>query len=198
MKQGAKLLIVVCACLLLNSCSSNLTRGKAEEIMRSKAHFPINGEVDDFYLYWGGHCFQNYVQGPCGPDAMANEKPAMSEHERALLNSGLITVTYEGDTSRIALTSKGQQFAVGTPTNEDGNDGNGNTTPLSKILVVKTTVDFGEITGITQAEESKTATVEYTLVVKPTPFGIAYGLTPTTLSQTARFMKYDDGWRIAP
>jgi hypothetical protein len=128
---------------------------------------------------------------------MADGKTAMSNSEKALLASGLITVTYEGDTSRIALTEKGQQYAVGAPSNGPGNDGNGVTTPLSTVNIVKTKVDFGAITGITQADESKTASVEYTLTVTPTPFGIADGLTPTSVRQTAPFRKYDDGWRIA-
>jgi hypothetical protein len=196
MKPRTMFVTLILICLLVSSCSNDLTRSKAEEIIRSKVTLPKNGKVEELYLYWGGHCFMRYVQGPCGPDAMPSPTGAVTESVKALESSGLVTITYEGDTSRIALTEKGQQYAVGATINEPGNDGNGRTTPLSKVMVVKTTVDLGAITGITQDEGLKTARVEYTVIVKPTPFGIACGLAPTTVNETVSFKKYDDGWRI--
>lgn len=67
-----------------------------------------------------------------------------------------------------------------------------------KVVVITSTLDFGQITGINEIKELNAATVEYTLSRTVTPFGrLAFKLQPSTFSADAiTFKKYDDGWRI--
>lgn len=71
------------------------------------------------------------------------------------------------------------------------------------IYKVKTAIeDFGEITGIKESEDGKSASVEYTtLYTTVTPFGEILGngrfQQGRTQNHTALLSKYDDGWRIS-
>lgn len=55
-------------------------------------------------------------------------------------------------------------------------------------------LNFGEITGIQMQEQFKTATANYTIIIKPTPFG--FNISQGSENRTAKFSLYDDGWRI--
>jgi hypothetical protein len=54
---------------------------------------------------------------------------------------------------------------------------------------------FGNVTGIINSTPTE-AHVEYTWQWTPTPAGVATGYSTDTLSATAIFRKYDDGWRL--
>jgi hypothetical protein len=118
---------------------------------------------------------------------------------KALQSLGLLTVAFDGDTTRLSLTAKGQQYAVGAPYGWMGESG-GRTSRVLTVDVVATTVEFGTITGITEDEGSKSARVEFTVIRKPTPFVIysdfGSSWAPATIPRTVTFTKYDDGWRI--
>jgi hypothetical protein len=54
-----------------------------------------------------------------------------------------------------------------------------------------------EVTGILEAEDRRTAQVEYTLSNQDiTPFGECFSDKTQVINKTAFFAKYDDGWRI--
>lgn len=55
-------------------------------------------------------------------------------------------------------------------------------------------LDFGEITGIQMQEQFKTATANYTIIIKPTPFG--NNISQRSENHTAQFSLFEDGWGI--
>lgn len=66
----------------------------------------------------------------------------------------------------------------------------------NKVIVA--TEEFGEVTGIIESKESKSAEVNYTIRrINITPFGrIVFNLNEETYNKSETFTKYDDGWRI--
>lgn len=54
-------------------------------------------------------------------------------------------------------------------------------------------LNFGEITGIQMQEQFKTATANYTIIIKPTPFG--FNISQGSENRTAKFSLFNDGWR---
>ena len=174
---------------LLVGCSSSLTRSKAESLIRERSKFPIN-ETTSFILFLPGSC----SNGPCGP----SDVPV---HVKAAQDEGLLTVAFDGNELRVALTEKGKQYAVG-----DVNEqlGPGGIRGPQQVTVIWKMLEFGEITGITQSDGSSDATVEYTLSQNLTPFGrfrqfMAQSTIPPELpniNMEVRLKKYDDGWRI--
>jgi hypothetical protein len=170
--------------------SGNLTREKAEELIRAKGKLPQTDHMIEMYpaceRVCDGHA-ENSVPH-CGPDAL-------SASSKLLLGEGLFTIAYDGNTSRMTITSKGKQYAKGEPFRSYYG-------LCATQQVWASMLEFGAVTGIAEGADSKSATVEYTLERKPTPFGTILGrlanvnVGPETVPQKASFRKYDDGWRI--
>lgn len=164
---------------------SNLTRRSAAQLIMAKLFG--NGpspEFDFFGLYSDGFCF-GYRHDPC-------QLSDMSAEDRALQSEGLVTVALEGRSSRLSLTEKGKQYAVGNPYY----DNRGTGFDMQWVKVIKSTLEFSEITGIAETGWN-VATVDYTVSRKVTPFGRLSGLVPSTFAaRPINFRKYDDGWRI--
>lgn len=186
------LIRVVIPCLttvLLVGCSSNLTRNKAESLIKERSKFPIN-ETTSFILFLPGSC----SNGPCGP----SDVPV---HVKAAQDEGLLTVAFDGNELHVSLTEKGKQYAIG---NVNEQPGPGGIRGPQQVTVIWKTLEFGEITGITQSDSSNDATVEYTVSQNLTPFGrFRQFMAQSTIlpnlpniNMEVRLKKYDDGWRI--
>jgi hypothetical protein len=101
---------------------------------------------------------------------------------------GLLTIAFErvdgtcpGVWAKVALTPAGAKHLVA--------ERNG----VYQLKVFDLT--FGAVTGIQVSEQMGIATAEYTLVPRShTPF--AGTVAKATLSRTATFSRYDDGWRL--
>jgi hypothetical protein len=171
---------------------------KAEELIRAASGFPVQDGRIEFMLSWDNYCFQQ-SNTPCSPAMM---DPPLKTLEEA----GLITVVYDGLTSRIALTPEGQKYSLGSNHSYSGESG-GRSSTVVEVPLLAATREFGAITGLVEAEGSKSARVEYTVLRKPTPFGVnltgnnsgsetAYMFAPRSIPMVAMLEKYDDGWRI--
>jgi hypothetical protein len=190
----------LCALALATAACAGpkLTREKAEELIRAKSAFPIKDGQIKFMLSWDNYCFQ-ISDTPCGP---ANMPPPLKKLE----DSHLISVVYDGLTSRISLTPEGQKFALGGNESHTGESG-GRFGTVVEVPMLASTLEFGTITGMTEADGSKPARAEYFVLRNPTPFGenltgnnsgaeMARRFAPGTIHMVATLSKYDDGWRV--
>lgn len=176
-------------CILLIACSSNngkLDRAKAKKIIIEKTHYPkqIKEQVNYGELLYGN---------------ISGNNSAM-EKNQALASKNLINFKYSRqerdmfftyDVYNLSLTSEGEKYKIG-----QGNNSNG----IPYYIVKGGEKDFGEITGMKENED-KSVSVDYTTIIKNvTPFGLIIGNNSYYEGQTenhsAKFIKYDDGWRI--
>lgn len=161
--------------VFLNSCSNELSRGKAKDLIVEKYKLPED-IVQTFYIV----------------DGTLAKRFDYSMYE-ALKNEGLLDFSYDRGSATIygQLTEKGKQYAVSGVFNTDNMYIQGVNVKVAKL-------SFGEITGIVERKEFNIAEVSYTLVRSNiTPFGrIAFGYNESPISKTVTFTKYDDGWRI--
>jgi hypothetical protein len=182
-----------------------LTRTKAEKLIRTKFGLTKNVKKKEvttaLLLSWDGFC-NGRRTNPC-------KAAALDEATNSLISEGLVTVAFDGDTSRMSLAQKGQQYAAGGPTvgmRSDGSGGFGSKYVTLPVFI--SYAEFGAITGIQVFAQFNTATVEWTVIKTATPFGnrplgrsMVYGGTNEfrtgTIKLTAEFKKYDDGWRIS-
>lgn len=187
--------------VLLLGCSSKLTRGKAEQLIKAQFHLPST-QTRSFLLFEGNLCRDIGRYRPCRTSDIPKEW-------QALQNEGLVTIALTDfppayrqwgpgkyQAYRVSLTEKGRQYALGGTFEPP--ESQGRTPYKSEAIVVRTsTLEFGEITGIEETEQFGFATVHYTLSqTAVTPFGkLAFELEPSTPHQLT-FKKYDDGWRI--
>lgn len=98
------------------------------------------------------------------------------------------TVTIGGSGVKAELTPKGKTYLKSEI----------KTAGYEKYVMVKMAeLHFHEITGIRTDAEDKNAYVEYTVKrTGLTPFGEIGGLQEELIPKNARFIKYDDGWRL--
>jgi hypothetical protein len=165
------LVLIFLSSIFLISCSDNLSREKAETLIKDKFGLPYNEERSFKLYYENGYGINNI---------------------RFLEQEGLISIreipVWMGSNFSVQLTESGQQYWP-----EHGLIGDDqNSTPI-----VTSFVSFGEITGIVERKGLNEAEVDFTLVrSKVTPFGKAYKLFEGAENQKLIFKKYDDGWRI--
>ena len=165
--------------VFLFSCGNNLSRSKAEKLIKQKFQLPNNEiygfSVKEVILY--ENQWKNMY------DALQNEGLIKYNEEDCYYNRGY----------HAYFTEKGKQYVVG----EEYPDENYNEC-IRRIKVVGAKLEFGEIKGIVERKEFNVAEVSYTLIRKEiTPFGkIAFNLGEETITKTVNFTKYDDGWRI--
>lgn len=171
-KKITAVFLLAISCILLFSCGSKeLSRGKAEELIKEKFNIPGN-EVKDVNLG-----YENEVSTMQTYDKLANEGLMRCNHYLLVINSS-------------ELTDEGKKYVIGS-TKHDNVNGN------DFIQVKVADLDFGEITGIVEQKEFNTAEVNYTLIRKNlTPFSAAFNINEGTINKSATFTKYDDGWRI--
>lgn len=165
--------------ILAVGCSNNLTRGEAEASIKARLKFPIN-ETRTFNLWTDGFC-GGFHHDPCLPEHIGDTS---LQRYPTLQREGLLTVAFEGNSSRSSLTEKGKQYAVGPPT--DGTDPTlGFRT--QDIEIIRSSLEFGEITGMVEVEGSKSVQVDFTLSRKFTPFGrILDQHQPATIAKSVR------------
>ncbi len=165
------LIFIFLSTILLISCSDNLSREKAETLIKDRLGLPYNEERSFRLYYENGYGINNI---------------------RFLEKAGLISIreipVWMGTNFRVQLTENGQQYWP-----EHGLIGDDqNSTP-----VVTSSVSFGKITGIVERKGINEAEVDFTLIrSKVTPFGKAFKLFEGPENHKLIFKKYDDGWRI--
>lgn len=164
-----KLFLILITITTLSSCNNNLSRGKAEELIKSGYNFPIIETVE-----------------------FAESGKAVSETETAkrkkMLDEQLISIFYDPHQdvwNRYYFT-------------EDANKYMTKYQEWKGADIISNSLVFGEITGIAMGEDSKSARVEFSVKRKGiTPFGEYFGYKEGDLVQfSCTFTKYDDGWRF--
>ena len=187
MTKRLKFICTIILLLAFSSCSSKLERDKAKEIIISKYQFP---QLITDQLQFGERMSNTSVQG-WGKFELENElvkKNVISfdfvRNERDFLFSYSV---YD-----CQLTLEGEKYKMKEKTSNDG----------KTFYIVKLAEEnFGDITGIVQSDDNKTATVEYTTIINNvTPFGQVMGRNKLQEGKinnhSVSFTKYDDGWRI--
>ncbi len=191
--------------LLAGANVGPLSRAKAEALLRTKfgltKNVPKMEVTTELLLSWDGFC-NGTRTNPCGPGAL-------DQATKSLISEDLVAVAFDGATSRMTLTKKGLQYVAGAPAEGMRSDGNGGFgSKYVTLPVFISYAEFGAITGIQEIPQFNAATVEWTVIKTPTPFGnrplgrsMVYGGTNSfevgAIKLTARFTKYDDGWRIS-
>lgn len=177
--------------IFLLSCSKNLSRENAEDLIIKKFNLPRTETMQIKKTYY----VENHSLGtgfcPVGIYSGSDENRYSNYKQliEALQSNGMVLVNEDKKIenqicwtwANVLLTDEGKKYLV------QEND---------KQYELKTCeVVFGEITGIQIQEQFKVAEVNYTLIRKNiTPFGSNISQEPETRS--ASFALFDDGWRI--
>lgn len=159
------------------SSSRELSRAEAKRLLTQSGVYPKTADTDTFKA----------AVFSCGPH------PKLYGAQQQYIDRGLVTLTpgpvtedrYQcgGELYRfdMGLTPLGKKYLVGE------NQG--------FIEVKKCVDDLGEVTGVASDPADSGATVEYSVVNTPTPFG--EGHCGGHRTQSMHFRRYDNGWRIA-
>jgi hypothetical protein len=176
------------ATMLICSCSNDLSRQKAAELISKQLELPTieTTQLGKSYLKnsWGDPSMMPAVCVVTG-DQYSDVKKRLDELQaKDLIRIGE-NQQHEGECNYIwatvKLTDEGRKYLV---KDTDG---------AYQLKVDELT--FGEITGIQIQEQSKMAVADYTLMrTNITPFGSNLSTTP--ISRQATFTLYDNGWRI--
>lgn len=173
--------------VLLTSCSNELSRSKAKDILISELGYPQNepkriiikdGSVSRYFTI---RVWEEYKEA-----GLLN----YGSYGSSQSSSGFSKVTLGGDSNGFVaeLTPEGEKYYIGT-VKGDG---------ITQYINVKLAdLEFGEITGIKSYPENSSAFVKYTIKrINITPFGDLQGLKEETIEKGANFEKFDDGWRL--
>jgi len=184
-----KFVFVALISIFFFSCSKDLSRSEAEDLIIQNLNLP-QPETSQFDVL--------YVEGdiPWNLTHISKEEESMLS---SFSNKGLINIikiphntkisgpmggtiaTQNWTTIKVELTNEGRKYLV-----QENKD-------YYTIKICEIT--FGEVTGIQTNEQSGIAEVNYTLKRENiTPFGINISQTP--LNRMTSFSLYDDGWRI--
>lgn len=168
--------------LFLFSCSNDLSRDKAKDLIVQKYNLPQTETVK---------LGKSYLKKYQNLNGIYNETGYSGAKEKldALLSQGLITIgeSQSGTIgyglmfyATVMLTDEGKKYLI----KEDEKD----------YEMKSNEIAFGEITGIQVNEKS--AEVDYTLQrVNFTPFGNSS--SKDIMTERQFFALYDDGWRIS-
>lgn len=188
-------LIWLLVSMLLTSCSSDLSRSKAESILEKEIPYP-NVRVATIYI-------GNYTGSNLNDDSTSHTYEFVENAN--LRNDGYINFQSSpygiNESWRVRLTDKAQQYVV------EGNttvscDENSHCHPIP-IKVRLAEVNIDDITGITGGKHpfknQEYREVEYTEIYENvTPFGEAVGLSNGFTRKAKKiFVLFDDGWRLA-
>lgn len=190
-KKITTVFLLSMSCLFLFSCSKDLSRDKAKDLIIEKYGFPRyeTNKINKEYLkLWKCLYKMRGWQGGsigCG---------AFPKNLTQFQNNGLIIIGeknvqgingWTGDLQSwlvytITLTDEGKKYLI----SESAQEFEFKTCDLT----------FGEVTGIQMQEQLKVATANYTIIRKATPFGINISQGPE--NRIENFSLFDDGWRI--
>jgi len=177
---------------MLFSCSNNLSRGKAKELIIQKMHLPQIETTKMLKRYldhsWGDMGFFSmpkvcYVVG----DQYSDVKGRLDD----LQAKGVINITQSEEYNdgchfvwkNVNLTDEGKKYLVA--------DANGEYELRTSELA------FGQVTGIQVNEQFKVAEANFTIRrVNATPFADNDVSRITDIDNAVNFSLYDDGWRI--
>lgn len=170
--NGKFALLLFGSILLLTSCGNDLSRSKAEKMIKEFYQFPV---VQSFDIDW------NYRQ--------EDKKRKILEN---IQSKGLIVIYQDntfGSNITYNLTESGKKYVLSQHTNSWLNTVN---------HFVTNCYVFNEITGIIVNEQNKTAKVNWTgKRIGITPFGEYYDFKENdVVPSETNFVLFDDGWRI--
>jgi hypothetical protein len=191
LRKISTLLFLSVSCLLLFSCSKDLSRDKAKDLIIKTNGFPTyeTAKINKEYLkLW--ECLYKMRDWEGGFIGCG----AFPENLTNFQNSGLIVIGQKNIEGINGWTGTLQSWVVYTVTLTD--EGKKYLVSESdKEIEFKTCeLDFGEITGVQTQTQVKAATANYTIIRKATPFG--FNVPQGTENRTANFSLFDDGWRI--
>ncbi|MEK6320241.1 MAG: hypothetical protein AABN33_01020 [Acidobacteriota bacterium] len=175
------------ATMLLCSCSNDLSRQKAAELIARQQKLPAieTIQLGKSYLKESRHD----SWGVCMVIGDKYSDSGVKERLDGLQAKGLISIgekkQHEGECNyvwaTVELTDEGKKYLV--------KDGDG------EYQIKVNELTFGEITGIQIHEQFKTAEADYTVrKINLTPFGGNISTAP--MNRRATFALFDDGWRI--
>jgi hypothetical protein len=182
-------LLITMSCFLIFSCSKDLTRDEAKDLIIKKYGFP-KYESNRFYKEYLQVSINQGVRDWKGGSIRRN----FPENLNSFYKSGLITIgekhiqrinNWDGRVKdwlvyTVTLTNEGEKYLINESENE---------------YEVKTCVlSFGEITGIQMQKQANGASANYTIIRKATPFG--FNVSQGSENRTTTFSLFDDGWRI--
>jgi hypothetical protein len=184
---------IVLAATLICSCSNNLSRHKAADLISQQLKLPATQTVvlaSYFKKSWSDPASGPFgISAACLVSGDGKNYSDMKQILAGLESKGLISIgerkDHEGECNYLYattnLTEEGKKYLV---KESDG------------IHVVKAyDLAFGEVTGIQINEQFKTATADYTLTkINITPF--ASNISTEPINGKATFALFDDGWRI--
>ena len=176
--QTADATMVAAAATPKAHASQELTRPEAKRLLAKHGGFPMIAGTDTFSIGDGVWC---------------ENPPKLFGNLQSYIQRGLVTLTpgQESVGDNRCRDAHGYHFDVElTPFGKKyvANQVNG-------MVDVRTCLeDLGEVTGVASEPGGASATVEYTLVQHPTPFGD--GRCKGSRTESAGFRRYDDGWRI--
>jgi hypothetical protein len=158
--------------------SRELARPEAKRLLAKRTDFPRTAATDTFGI---------------GDRVWCENPPSLVGNLQAYVQRGLVTLTAGPESNGdnrcrdahgyhfdVELTTWGKLYMVGQ------NAG---------LVDVQTCVEsLGDVTGVSSEPGGTSATVEYTLVQRQTPYGD--GRCTGSRTESANFRLYDDGWRI--
>lgn len=174
----------------LSACSHNLSRGNVAGLLRDSAAFQkrsyfrlntveeITGDSQSCYDFRNRQGWQS----------MVNVGWATAQARMTSRVGGWVNIEYYECT--LQLTTDGQRQASSWRSQSDLL-GSGWDIPVAAVQLV-------DVTGISQAEGTPLAQVEFTYSWVPTAFGQKLGITPdgTPKAGSAELQRFDDGWRV--
>lgn len=180
------LLLVFCALMAISGCGNDLSRGKAENILKAA----LTKEYDSFCL------MKQYNNEQVCAFIIMNENEKQNVFPD-LERDGLLRIKgYDKPMNAILIscyvefTKKAEPYLV-----KYVND---------KIAVITAEADSVTVTGISKPSDAfgkKMCAVDYKAIYKLTPFGEAWQKRGYRInleeSRTVDFILYDDGWRIS-
>lgn len=183
---------------LLISCTNEINRSQAEELLKSEIGYPY---VEYRRAKWDIWCYESE-----GKYIVSDPNTAAKNNIKTIVDKGLINITNGTKIGRSIYNRTPKNIYKYSLSNKSRNMlwGENNLESLyDKYWLADLPmyeIEITEITGITYEDEKKTkAIIEFTeKISKKSPFTqIAIKSDrPNTIIRTAKIELYDDGWRI--
>ena len=188
-----KLPFLLVSIILLSSCSNNLSRQKAAELISRQQKLPVTQTIvlgSYFKRAWSDPASGAFgISAACLVSGGDKNYSDVAQSLAELQSKGLISIgerkDHNGECNYLyattKLTDEGKKYLV----KESGG--------VHELKAYD--LAFGEVTGIQINEQLKTAEADYTIrVTNITPFGSNISTAP--INRKATFALFDDGWRI--
>lgn len=177
------------ATILLCSCSNDLSRQKAAELISRQQKLPATQTIVLGRYFKRAWSDPSWIPAACLVSGGGKEYSDVEQSLAEWQSKGLISIgedqTKKGECNYLwattSLTDEGKKYLVKVS---------------GGAHEVKThDLAFGEITGIQINEQFKVAEADYTLTkINITPFG--NNISTELINRSATFALFDDGWRI--